>query len=189
MIDLFPQIATESSSEDKKDWFITIFKSEVYDEIQSVTYKYGEAALEKAAEKTVDALTSDMDEAVDDLIIRRAVEYYDARLRTRLRFAMQQESDTQADDMLQQDDVFAYNLSVDSSINDSIIQAVTVKIHNFLIWGGLYRWYLKHGFTAQAAAYKSELDEMEDDIVNTFKAPNKAKRPLQPFGPARKLLF
>lgn len=145
---------------------ITIQKQKIYDEIQSVTFKYSETALDNSSAKTSSSAMADMDMETDDVIIKRAVEGSDSRLRDVIRESLAVTNTDSADNALDTADSFTYTLSVTNLFNDSLLDALAAKIHQYLVWGGLYKWYLKHGVTGQVNVYKTDMDDMEKEILD-----------------------
>lgn len=165
---------------------ITIFKEEVYKDIERLTYKHVEASNIESP-KQQNAISADTMETLDGGIIARHVEFRDAQLRRLMQAFLDERCVLEADDVLDLEKWFVYFLKVDTGFNDAMMQPLASHIHRFLVWGALYDWYAEIG-SAQANVYGQELDNIEDDILNILRTPSRAKRPLQPFGPAKRYI-
>ncbi len=166
---------------------ITIIKQEVYKDVELHTYKHAEGASMQGKQQ-VNAVAADTTENLDGAIIARLVKFRDAQLRRELTSVIaDDEEHPGADDVLDLDEVFAYRLRLSDGFKDSLLRSLAEYMHRFLVCGALYDWYAQMGM-AQANVYKRELDEIEDEISNIVRGPSIAKRPLQPFGPAKRFV-
>lgn len=185
-----PVILAEEETERRKERRIEIFKNEVYKDIDLYTHKHVDAR-EDLGNRSSNAISSDIAEAVDHAVIARYVMFRDSQLRVRLQWALEEESVAAADDRIDLDDSkFYYNLKVNDGFNDNVLRAITEYIHRFLVFGALYDWYSQFGDNAAqrlAQNYKVNADEAEEAITGILKGPSIAKRPMQPFGPAEKI--
>lgn len=168
----------------KKDRLIEIYKSMVYEDIDSLTYKYAEAS-DIPEPKRNNAYSSDVKEGLDGHILARHVEYRDAKLRKILQSALAEEETETADDSLDADTKFTYNLCVPETFKDSMLKPLATYIHRYLVWGALFDWYGAGMGASQARVYQAELEGLESEITNGLRSGGRAKRPMQPFGPAR----
>lgn len=173
-------------TEEKKRRKIVIIKQEVYKDVELHTFKRVEAAADMTA-KQENAISADTTENMDGAVIARYVEYRNAQLRRKMSSILLDMESLGADDVLSLDEVFAYNLSLSTDFKDAMLRPLAEYMHRFLVWGALYDWYNQLGMRSEAAIYGSELQEIEDEINNITRVPSWAKRPLQPFGPARKI--
>lgn len=175
----------DDREEEKKPRKVVIIKQEVYLDVESHTYKYTEAA-QLQSRKQENAISADTTETLDGYSISRHVKFYESRLRKKLQAYMAEGNRLEADDTLDLDDRFVFWFNLPVEFKDSLLRSITEYIHRFLVWGALYDWYRELGLQAQAATYKSELDELEDDIKGFLMTPSTVKKPLQPFGPAER---
>ena len=164
---------------------IEVYKQAVYDDIDALTYKWQEMGHVQAPEQR-NAVSSDTSERLDGKVLSRNVEFRDAQLRRFISFALADMHEVFQDDITPiMDDSYHYILKVDRSFNDNLLNPLSEYFHRFLCWGALYDWYGSLGLGQQAAYYKNGLDEIEAGITNMLRSPSIAKRPMQPFGPAR----
>ena len=165
---------------------IDIYQNEVYKDIDLHTYKYVEGS-EAQDHKVRNAVSSDVTEDLDGSVIVRLVEFRDAQLRKRLQRYLEQMDTTYAtDDITMADNVYRYYFNLPETFNDNTLRALAEYIHRFLVFGALYDWYSQFGLP-QAAVYAGQLDSIEKAIDGMVRGSSLQKRPLQPFGPARKL--
>ena len=169
----------------KKIRKITVYKREVFEDIELLTYKHVESSDMQGAGKR-NAVSADTTEGLDGKIIIRLVEFRDAKLRKLIPFALAKKCDLGADDVMTlEDDRYHYWLKLPEDYDDNLMEPIAEYFHRFLVWGALYDWYGNMG-NPQANFYKNDLDELEDDIRNTLRKPSIAKKPMQPFGPAKR---
>lgn len=175
----------DAQAETKKERQVVISKAEVFKDIDLYTHKTIDgSALE--SHQVRNAISSDIMEDVDAAVLHRYVEFRNAQLRRRIRFALAENEQTAADDTLTpEDDYYVFNLSVGEKFNDSLMRPLAEYIHRFLVFGALYDWYSLYNLP-QAKYYGSMLDGIEDEIDSMLRSPAIVKRPLQPFGPSQK---
>jgi hypothetical protein len=182
-----PVIIAEDEAAPKKERRITIYKNEVFKDIDLYTHKHVDAH-EEMGLRSANAVSSDNSESVDGSVIARYVEFRDAQLRRRLRFALASETKECADDDITlESNVYRYDLLLPQSFDDNTLRAVAEYFHRFLVFGALYDWYSQFGM-AQAGVYGQELKELEEEINSVLRGPSIVKRPMQPFGPAHKFM-
>lgn len=163
-----------------------IIKSELHRDIDSLTYKYAEGR--DWAQQRINAASSDTEEWMDGHIINRHIEFRDAKLRRFMAFAMADDVEVRkCDDIMPNDPRIIYKFWLPVGFKDALFQALTNYIHRYLVWGALFDWYGASLGDDQAALFRQELDELETSIVNLLRTPSYTKRPLQPFGPAKKI--
>lgn len=164
---------------------VEIYKGEVYKDVELHTFKKVDAS--PVQDPVIrNAVSADNAEHTDGSVISRSVEFYDAKLRAKLRFAIApNETDYADDDISQEDHMYRYRFNVPEDFNDSTLRAVAEYIHRFLVWGALYDWYMLMGDFGQARAYREQMDSLADKIASLLRGRSIAKRPMQPFGPAK----
>lgn len=176
----------DDQEEPKKPRKVVIIKQKVYEDVESPTYKYTEAA-QFQSRKQENAISADTTETLDGASVARSVEFYNAKLRRRLQAYMCEGNQVEANDTLDLENCYVFWFLMPLEFKDSVLRSLTEYIHRFLVWGALYDWYRHLGLQAQAATYKAELDEIEKEIKGFLMTPSQVKKPLQPFGPAEKV--
>lgn len=172
---------------EKKDRTVTIYKQKVYEDIDALSYKYAEARPALHPQES-NATSSDTAERLDGHIIARHVEFREAQLRRFMHFALKDdEVVTSANDLMILDSAFVFNFSLPVDFKDALLDPLKDYIHRFLVWGALFDWFGASLGYAQANAYKKDLDDIKNEIINMLRVPGWAKRPMQPFGPAKKI--
>lgn len=170
----------------KKEKTITIYKQNVYKEVDAKSYKYAEARPDMAPQQG-NAVATDTTERLDSHVIARNVEFRDAELRRLLSFALKDDAGVDAtNDNLILEETFVYNLEVYPEFKDALVAPLTKYIHRYLVCGALYDWYVSVGDN-QAGQYEKEMKALETKIHDMLIGPAVVKRPLQPFGPAYKI--
>lgn len=181
-----PVILASDHQTEQKSRKIEIFKEAVYKDINLYTHKHVDAR-EDMGLRSGNAVSSDTTENVDGAVIARYVEFRDAQLRTKIQFALAEETDEYANDAIKlESGKYVYRLILPDGFNDNTLRPLAEYIHRFLVWGALYDWYAQFGMQ-QASVYGAQVKELEDRIVSVLRGPSNVKRPLQPFGPAHKI--
>lgn len=176
-------LADSEEAKDTKERRIEIVKGEVYKDIDLITHKHVDARTD-LADRTGNAVSSDVTEDVDSAVLYRYVGFRDAKLRKLIEFALSKKKQGMANDLIPlEGDKFVYDLTLDAEFNDSLLRPLAEYFHRFLVWGALYDWYTQFGMP-QAAAYDTK--SLEEDIASGLRGPSIVKRPMQPFGPAYK---
>lgn len=166
---------------------VEVMKQEVYDDIDRFTYKYMDASGPDDP-KRKNAISADTVERLDGNVIARLVNFRDAKLRRLIQFALIGIHDEYAVDIISlENDRYHYFMLLPETFDDNLLQPLAEYFHRFLVWGTLFDWYGLMGLD-QANFYAAELDEVEREITDILRTPSVIKKPLQPFGPARKLL-
>lgn len=164
---------------------VTVFKREVYDDLELYTYKHVEAS-DIQDPKKANAVSADTSESLDGRILTRHVKFREAKLRKLVPFAMAKKTDLHADDVPElDDDKLVFWLKLPEDWDDNLLDPLAQYFHRFIVWGALYDWYGEIG-SPQAAFYARDLEELEAEIINSLRTPSIAKKPLQPFGPAKR---
>ena len=179
-------IIDDSPVFEKKERTVTIYKQKVYEDIDALSYKYAEARPTLHPQES-NATASDTAERLDGHVIARHVEFREAQLRRFMHFALKEEEATSANDLMILDEAFVFNLSLPVQFKDALLDPLKDYIHRFLVWGALFDWFGASLGNAQANAYKKDLDDIKNEIINMLRVPGVAKRPMQPFGPAHKI--
>lgn len=170
---------------DMKGRSITISKADLFADIDSLTFKFGDSS-EFADGRRLNAFVSDSGEKLDSRLLERHIEYRDALLRRLLQSSLAETEAESADSAVDTGDDFTYSLSLSDSFRDSQLRPLAMLMHRYLIWGALYDWYAAGLGAGQANVFAAELSEIEQSIDSTVRVPSRTKRPLQPFGPAKR---
>lgn len=182
-----PVILAEEIEAVTKARNVTIYKNEVYKQIDLHTHKHVDAH-EEMGLRTANAVSSDITEDVDGAVVADLVAFRDAELRRTFQFAL---ADTEVESATDLNPLSAntihYNFVVDDGFNDNTLKPLAVYIHRYLVWGALYDWYNQFGMP-QAERYGAQLKSIEDAISSILHGPSIAKRPMQPFGPAQPMI-
>lgn len=177
-------LAEEEYAEATKERTVTIHKQELVTDINALTYKFSNRVMQGAVQQ--DLVAADTKDNLDGTILNRFMDYRDARIRKRMKFAMAVEDVDMANDTMRPADDYIYHFVLNGLFPDSTLKAVAGLIHRYIVWGALYDWYLNLGLMQQAQYYKAEADELEKEVVRSLRVPSRCRRPLQPFGPAKK---
>ena len=181
------QLAPEEEQPQKtKTRVVRVSKAEVFKDIDLYTHKTVDGSAMQDP-RMRNAISSDITESVDGAVIARYVEFRNAQLRNRIRYALAKETLEMADDSLTLDDsLYVFNLEVTEDFSDAMLRPLAEYFHRFLVFGALYDWYSKFDM-AQARYYGSLLTDTLDEIGSILAGPAIVKKPLQPFGPAEKI--
>ena len=167
---------------------INIKKEDVFKEIDSLTYKYAETSTIEAPQ-VKNAVSSDSHENLDGHILARHVEMRDARLRQLISFALDDSIEQfGADNTLVLNPEYVYRLILSVSFKDSLLKALATYFHRYLVYGALYDWYAAGMGSNQAKVYEKDLADIEASITNMLHSDEIVKMPMQPFGPARRII-
>ena len=179
-----PVVLWDEKEEADKTRKVEIYKNEVFKDIDLYTHKHVDAR-EDMGNRSANAVSSDNSENVDGAVIARYVEFRNAQLRYLLQFCLLETTEEYADDDITlEDNKYTYVFTVPDGFNDNTLRPLAEHIHRFLVWGALYDWYSQFGM-AQAAVYDTK--DLLENIVGTLRSKSTVKRPLQPFGPAKKI--
>lgn len=164
---------------------ITLYKKELYTDIDSKTYKRTDASYVGQPERTQNAVASDVNEPLDELLLMRYCDLWDARMRRRLKFCIVDEGDVLTyTDVPEESDRYEYKLQLDDSLTSSDVRAIGTLMHNFIVRGALHDWYLHCGVDVPATESLEALQDLEDEITGALRGRSYGRRPMQPFGPA-----
>ncbi len=190
-----PVILDSDHTQEVRTKVIEIYKNEVYKDIDLLTHKHvdGNDTFSSPynrkqilfSPQAQNARSSDTSEDVDGAVVAGYVAFYDAEVRTFLRFCLAPVSQDSADDNLTLNEhKFIYTLIVPDGFEDNMLKPIARHIHRYLVWGGLADWYEQFGNRAQAEAYREKLSSLEATITSALRGKSIHKRPMQPFGPA-----
>lgn len=182
-----PVIIMEEYVPPKKRRRITLLMSELYKEADVRSEKFVEAGtIESAAVR--DAMASDSADRHDGHILARNIEFRDAELRNIMQSVLAPEiEESGTDDVMEPEDKLIYDLDLPAEFNDGLLKSLKTYMHRFIAWGALYDWYLGNG-DPQANVYASQLTDIESAIDGMVRGSSIQKRPMQPFGPAGKMI-
>lgn len=182
-----PIILAEEYTEPTKERTVTVYKNEVYKDIDLYTHKHVDAS-ESQNQQARNAVSSDSSEDVDSAVIARYVAFRDAYLRSKIQFALSDKVQVHAADPITlEDNRFIYDLALPMAFNDNTLRPLAEFFHRFLVFGALYDWYSQFGMAQQASYYARQMDSLEETINSALRGSSVVKRPMQPFGPAAKI--
>lgn len=162
---------------------ITLYRKELYTDIDSKTFKFTDASLVEQPERTQNAVMSDVQEELDELLVMRYCDLWDARMRRRLKFCIKDTGETLVyTDAPDSSDRYTYDLELDDSLTASDVKSVGTLMHNFIVRGALYDWYVHCGLTPLDSL--EALQDLEDEITSALRGRSYGHVPMQPFGPA-----
>ena len=171
-----------------KERDIAVSKEQVFKDIDLLTHKHVDGS-DQPDKRIANAVSSDFSEDVDGAVLARYVEFRDAKLRSRVSFALSGLYQEKATDKLTlEEGHYFYHFIVPEEFNDNLLRPIAEHIHRFLVYGALYDWYSQFpGKERQASFYGSQIEDLEDEIASALRGPCVTKRWLQPFGPAEKI--
>lgn len=181
----YPIIEINTEDDARKDRRIVLHKAPMSNEIDAHTSKFVEAGDGQSVRRD-NAISSDSDETLDGSILEQMMRYRDAELRKILEAFLQEEEVYVVDNLVHLEPIFVYNLSLPEDFNDANLGSLATLMHKYIVWGCLFDWYAQLG-SAQARAYGSQLEDLEEEIKSMTSPAGYAKRPLQPFGPAERI--
>lgn len=164
---------------------ITIYKSYLLYDIDSLTFKRVDGVMSDQTDRVRNALSSDSEEELDKVMLHRYMEARDAALRTKLAFCLvNEDSDTLEVDNnpMMEDPSFVYKISVPDRFTSETVKALSKKMHQYIVDGTAYDWYSRQGIAY--AVGENELADMLRKISSSLRE-SFVSRPLQPFGPAK----
>lgn len=163
---------------------VVLRKSELVTDINQLTYKYSNKVVEDSVARGM--VESDTQDNLDGTIIARFMKYRDAKLRRYLRHALAPEEKDGATDEMDIAEDYVYALDVREGFADSILESLAELMHKYIIWGTLADWYMHLGEGQMANNLLSQIDDIEEELADIVRSPSIVKRPLQPFGPAKR---
>jgi hypothetical protein len=163
---------------------IIIYKAEVDHDIDAGTFKRTDAALDGSSDRQQNAVASDAAEDLDGSLIARYRDRRDARIRERLKYALKKDPNEVMEyrNILKADPAYVYELVVSDSVTADDIESAGTRIHEYIVRGTLYDWYLGAGLQPTDSA--DSLQALEDAIAASLRGRSWGHRPMQPFGPA-----
>lgn len=177
----------ETAVRETKDRRITLHKEPMAQEIDGHTSKFVDAA-NMPTNLQSDTVASDTDETLDGTLIGQFMEYRDAKLRKFLKGSMKKETEiTEVDNYLDASPDFLYDLTLPVEFNDALLRPLALLMHKYIVWGCLFDWYSQLGL-AEASIYGQQLKDIEEEIQDNLYPAGYAKRPMQPFGPAKRMI-
>lgn len=173
-------------SEVTKTRRITLYKQAVHYDIDALTYKLTESTMQGADQKAKSAVASDRSDAFDASVLARLTDYRDATLRRRLLFCLAEEAVESFDNKPDNSETYGYDLVVPGGFRDVSLKTIGMKMHEYMVKGGLLDWYVQTGVVTNTAPLSEQVAALESEIVSMLRVPSSLKKPLQPFGPADK---
>lgn len=170
--------------EETKERTISLSKSQVHYDIDALTYQLTESMMQASDPKARNAVASDQNDTYNKSVLTRLTDYRDATLRRKLLFCLKEEEEVESfSNDLDTDSDYVYTIVVPASFKG--LKSLGMKMHEYLVKGGLLDWYIQSGVTVSTAALADQVNALESEIVCMLRVPSSVKKPLQPFGPAR----
>lgn len=163
---------------------IILHKDQLLYDIEAIAFKTADALGLEGKQKNV--VSANHEKTLDGRILARYMDLRDARLRRRLRFCLACLTQDVACDNPSERKEYIYDLNLSSQFDDNMLEVVKTDMHDYVVKGTLYDWYRHLG--SQSAISDAELREIEEGIVSVLRTPSYLKAPLQPFGPAKKIV-
>lgn len=163
---------------------ITLYKQAVHYDIDALTYKLTESTMQAADQKAKSSVASDRNDAFDASVLARLTDYRDATLRRRLLFCLSEEECESFNNKPDTNETYVYDLVVPGGFRDVSLKTIGVKMHEYLVKGGLLDWYIQTGVNLNTNPLAEQVAALESEIVSMLRVPSSLKKPLQPFGPA-----
>lgn len=144
---------------------ITIYKKDIYFDIDAVTHTYSREYKDALTAMQRDRLSTDVDEQNDLAIMTRCADIRYAALKNVMAFALQTETSTATNDSLSLDATgsYTFTLSINSRFEDKNLTAITALIHEYMVKGTLKDWYELIGIP-RGDLYSARLKEIEQTI-------------------------
>ena len=164
---------------------ITIYKKDVLEDIDALTYKRVESTMAGQPERVQNSVSSDSKEELDKYLLHRYMQTRDAMLRKKLAFCLVKDTSTEINvsSRLKIDEpAFIYKLTVPEGFDADAASVLASMMHRYLVDGSIYDWYAYQHMDCHVTV--DQLDDMERNISRSLRKSYVA-RPLQPFGPAK----
>lgn len=169
--------------ENKRTITITLYKKEIFYDMDANSYKRVDASMPEQNPKSRNAIQSDISESLDASIMDRICDNRDAHLRMRLMWCLKGNSIDKADNIPGNDASYEYILEVPEDFKGDKVKVLAVKMHDYIVRGGLLDWYYRCGIAS--GTMSDDVMALENDIIDILR-PSSGKRPMQPFGPAKR---
>lgn len=163
----------------EKERRITLRSENITTDIDRLTYKLADTAVEGVAK---DSISSDSEDNLDGAIISRLLNERAAVLRKRLTFCLKPETIVEIDDDNESSDEFVFDFILPGKFNDAELRNAVTMMHEYLVRGTLMDWYNKLGVAfGQSMVY--EVAELESKVVDIFRKPGFVKHPTMFYQP------
>lgn len=162
---------------------IILHKTLIHEFVDVSTFKRVDATQNQASERSQNALSSDVEEASDGILITEYCDRRDSELRRRLKFCISDiDEEVEFDNTpALEDRDYVYYLNVDNDFTNNDAKSVCKKMDTYIKRGAIFDWFIGAGLDAPDS--ETALNELLDDIVYTLRGRPWGKRPMQPFGP------
>lgn len=163
---------------------ITINKSYVLYDVNSLTYKRVDGVMSDQSDRLKNAISSDSEEELDRIMLYRYMDDKDANLKRKLAFCLVKDEGKElaASNAPSTDKpAYEYKLNVPDTWDADMVAALSARIHQYIVDGTAYDWYSRQGLEFSVSA--SELEDRLTKLAASLRKPF-VNRPLQPFGPA-----
>lgn len=163
---------------------IVLHKDHINFDIDNETYKRVDATLDQASDRSQNALSSDTEEDNDGALIARFRDRRDARLRKALAFCLKKnaiEDGMVIDNNPDSEKDYIYELSVEDDFTVDQLRGVSTLMHEYIVRGSIYDWYLHAGVNPTDSA--ETIEELEDTVASQLRGRPWGRLPMQPFDP------
>lgn len=163
---------------------IILHKNQILDDIEMITYKSAKAAALEPKPKSV--IAADQHEDLDKRMLNRMIEFRDATLRKVLMFCLCPTTQDVSCDKQDESTDLVYDVSLNDKFNDNKLSIAKTYMHDYIVRGVLLDWYIRLGVSSPVS--EAEVSDLENKVVSLLREPSYMRAPLQPFGPAEKML-
>lgn len=167
-----------------KEHTIRLVKAIIDNDIDHRTYKRMEVSLQNLSETSRDAAASDTDEVHDNVIVMRYRDHRDSRIRRRLMKYLKRENtptETTNERRPESETEYVYQFVVPDDFDMGVFDFLADDLHEYIVRGTIYDWNKHSGLPTTDS--ETDLEELENSILNSLRGKPAATRPLQPFGP------
>lgn len=159
---------------------ITLHRNQICKDIDLLSYKLGETALEGAVR---DSVASDSADALDGAVISRLLDDRAMTLRKRLAFCIEEEEVETIDNTPDIDSDYEFKFRLPKKFKDSNMAVAMRLMHDYLVRGTLMDWYNKIG-TSYGVGMVQEVTELESKILDIFRVPGIVSHPFMVYYPS-----
>lgn len=152
---------------------ITIHKSQVLYDMDAMTYKLSEVAIDG---DSGDKFSTDTEDRLDGTIVSQFIESREALLRKRLAFCLVPEEILEVDNMGSLDADYVFNFILPQSFNDGDLRPAMKFMHDYIVRGALADWYTSLG-TNYGIAFAQQAETDENMLLDIFRVPGFVRHP------------
>ena len=145
---------------------ITLKKEPILQEIDRLSYKLSDSAIEDARK---DKVATDTEDELDGAIINSFLEGREAVLRKRLTFCLIEEECVEIDNTNAMNSDFVFQFQLSKEFNDREMRTAVQLMHQYLVKGTLVDWYMHTG--VDTGTLGIEVRDLENTIIGIFRRP------------------